>query len=174
VDCATKALEGLERLDPPVSKGDDVRDGEVVEVRDGGVTEVDDTTEILLDALKRTSHTLTDVHTLRTKTLLRRAKARREIHDWSSLQGALDDYKAVSRPPCHLSALDAKTVQAAMRKLPAELEDAKSREMADMLGKLKQLGNGMLKPFGLSTENFVVEKGEGGGWSLGFNQSPGK
>lgn len=174
VDSATKALEALDRLDPPAPVAKDDREDRSSNGGGGVVREVDDTTEILLDALTRTSHTLNDVHKLRTKALLRRAKARHEVGGWASLQGALEDYQAVSKPPNQLSSLDMKAVIAAMKKLPAELEDAKNEEMADMMGKLKQLGNGILKPFGLSTENFQFTKDEGsGGYSMNFNQSPG-
>jgi tetratricopeptide (TPR) repeat protein len=172
VESATKALESLDRLDPPPPAAKDDRE----EGNNGGgtIAEIDDTTEILLDALTRTSHTLNDVHKLRTKALLRRAKARHEVGGWASLQGALEDYQAVSKPPNQLSSLDMKAVIAAMKKLPSELEEAKNSEMADMMGKLKQLGNGILKPFGLSTENFQFTKDEGsGGYSMNFNQSPG-
>ncbi|KAF2833290.1 hypothetical protein CC86DRAFT_365226 [Ophiobolus disseminans] len=171
VESATKALEALDRLDPPPPAQENGK-----EIESGGtVTEIDDTTELLLSALTRTNHTLNDVHKLRTKALLRRAKARHQVGGWASLQGALEDYQALAKPPNQLSSLDYKAVIAALRKLPNELEDAKNAEMADMMGKLKQLGNGILKPFGLSTENFQFNKDEtSGGYSMNFNQNPGK
>ncbi|KAF1936549.1 hypothetical protein EJ02DRAFT_459428 [Clathrospora elynae] len=163
VESATQALEALDRIDPPTPK--DAGSG-------GAVTEISDTTELLLDALTRTNHTINDVHKLRTKALLRRAKARHEVGGWASLQASLEDYQALSKPPHQLSSLDQKAVQAALRKLPTQMNEAKDMEMADMMGKLKQLGNGILKPFGLSTENFQFTKDEGsGGYSMNFNQS---
>lgn len=173
VESATKAHEALDRIDPPLVMGTE-QNGRIAESGGGVVGEVDDSTEVLLDALTRTGHTINDVHKLRTKALLRRAKARHEVGGWASLQGSLEDYQALSRPPNQLSNLDLKAVQAALRKLPTELDEAKNTEMADMMGKLKQLGNGMLKPFGLSTDNFQFTKDEkSGGYSMNFNQSPG-
>lgn len=172
VESATKALDALDRIDPPPVKeaGENGR-GDVV----GGVSEIDDSTEVLLDALTRTGRGINDVHKLRTKALLRRAKARHEVGGWASLQGSLEDYQALSKPPHSLSSLDQKTVQAAMRTLPMELNTAKDTEMADMMGKLKQLGNGILKPFGLSTDNFQFQQDpNSGGYSMNFNQNPGK
>jgi tetratricopeptide (TPR) repeat protein len=169
VESATQALEALDRLDPPPKKVD----GDKTETNGGGgvVGEIDDSTEVLLDALSRTNHSISDVH----KALLRRAKARHEVGGWASLQGSLEDYQALAKPPNQLSSLDMKAVIAALRKLPTELEEAKNTEMADMMGKLKQLGNGILKPFGLSTENFQFAKDESsGGYSMNFSQNPGK
>jgi tetratricopeptide (TPR) repeat protein len=174
VESATKALEALDRIDPPLAKEAE-QNGRTADSSGGVVGEVDDSTEVLLDALTRTGHTINDVHKLRTKALLRRAKARHEVGGWASLQGSLEDYQALSKPPNQLSNLDLKAVQAALRKLPVELDDAKNTEMADMMGKLKQLGNGVLKPFGLSTDNFQFTKDEkSGGYSMNFNQRPGK
>jgi tetratricopeptide (TPR) repeat protein len=172
VESATKALEALDRIDPPPAKetGENGR-GDAV----GGVSEIDDCTEILLDALTRTGHSINDVHKLRTKALLRRAKARHELGGWASLQGSFEDYQALSKPPHQLSSLDQKAVQTAIKALPAELNTAKDTEMADMMGKLKQLGNGILKPFGLSTDNFQFQQDpKSGGYSMNFNQSPSK
>ncbi|KAK3204041.1 hypothetical protein GRF29_106g1442960 [Pseudopithomyces chartarum] len=166
VESATQALDALNTIDPPASAPENGATG-----AEGKVEEIDDATEIRIAALTRTGHTINDVHKLRTKALLRRAKARQQVGGWSSLQGALEDYQAVSKPPHQLSSLDQKAVQTALRELPPRLDEAKNSELADMMGKLKQLGNGILKPFGLSTDNFQFTKDEGtGGYSMNFNQ----
>ena len=176
VESATKALDALDRLDPPpppVQDKDPRLENGTADSSNGSgtVAEIDDTTEVLLSALTRTSHSINDVNKLRTKALLRRAKARHEVGGWASLQGSLEDYQALSKPPNQLSSLDMKAVIAALKKLPAELEEAKNTEMADMMGKLKQLGNGILKPFGLSTDNFqFTQDQQSGGYSMQFNQ----
>jgi len=174
VATATQALDSLDRLEPSLP----VKRNNHIETNAGSgsvIGEVDDTTEVYLSALVRTGHTLNHVQKLRTKALLRRAKARHEFGGWSSLQGSLEDYTALSKPPHQLSDLDQKAVATALERLPVHLEEAKNREMADMMSKLKQLGNGILKPFGLSTDNFQFNKDESnGGYSMNFNQTPGK
>ncbi|KAF2657543.1 hypothetical protein K491DRAFT_654663 [Lophiostoma macrostomum CBS 122681] len=167
VESATQALEALDRVDPPTEVGK--RNGD----QGAEIEEVDDAAEVRISALSRTGHSIQDVHKLRTKALLRRAKARREVGGWASLQGSLEDYQMLSRPPCShsLTGMDHKTVQAALRELPPRLEETKNQEMAEMMGKLKGLGNSILKPFGLSTENFQFTKDEkSGGYSMNFNQ----
>lgn len=168
VESATRALDALERVDPPPPPGAGKEGGEggVVELEDG-----DDATEVRMAALARTGKTANDVYKLRTKALLRRAKARAEVGGWSALQGALEDYEALAKPPHQLAGLDRSAVQAALRELPPKLNKAKDEEMADMMGKLKQLGNGILKPFGLSTDNFqFTQDPSSGGYSMQFNQ----
>ncbi|KKY17600.1 putative tetratricopeptide repeat protein 1 [Diplodia seriata] len=117
--------------------------------------------------LRRLSHTPTDVRKLRTKALLRRAKARSSLGGWSDLQGAEDDYRTAAATPGGLSPLDKKAVDQALRELPARLNAAKDKEVGEMMGKLKNLGNGLLKPFGLSTDSFNFVKDEKtGGYSV--------
>ena len=83
----------------------------------------------------------------------------------------MEDYQALSKPPHALKSLDKRTVQSALRELPVKLDEAKNAEMAEMMSKLKQLGNGILRPFGLSTDNFQLTKDEkSGGYSMNFNQ----
>ncbi|KIW94219.1 uncharacterized protein Z519_05535 [Cladophialophora bantiana CBS 173.52] len=135
-----------------------------------------------------------DVTRIRVKLLLRRARARTNMSSvsstfpstvsnpssttstsgsaWSSLSAALEDYKILSTTPQYwetLPASDKKTVRDALVLLPPRIEEAKQKEVSEMMGKLKDLGNGILKPFGLSTDNFKVVKGEGGGYSLSFD-----
>lgn len=67
--------------------------------------------------------------------------------------------------------MDRKTVLKSMADIAPKLDDAKQQEMAEMMGKLKGLGNSILKPFGLSTENFqFVKDDKTGGYSMNFNQ----
>lgn len=169
VESATQALEALDTIDPPASMAE--KDESVGNTGEGKVEEIDDAIEVRIAALRRTGRTLNDVHKLRTKALLRRAKARQQVGGWSSLQGAMEDYQALSKPPHQLSSLDRRAVQAALGELPPKLDEAKNTELADMMGKLKQLGNGILKPFGLSTDNFQFAKDEAsGGYSMNFSQ----
>ncbi|KAI2619157.1 hypothetical protein GGR54DRAFT_603656 [Hypoxylon sp. NC1633] len=112
-----------------------------------------------------------DVLRIRAKALMRRARARSELGGWSNLAGAEEDYKALSTME-NLSYADRKIVQAQLRTLPTRTKAAQESEMSEMWGKLKDLGNGILKPFGLSTENFQMVKDEKtGGYSMNFSQN---
>ncbi|KAJ8128745.1 hypothetical protein O1611_g4889 [Lasiodiplodia mahajangana] len=133
---------------------------------------------------------------IRAKALMRRARAKSELGGWSNLSGAEEDYKALSTMT-NLTSADEKIVRAQLRTLPPRVKAAQEKEMSEMWGKLKdvsdtllrasalaspsrtmatnlleQLGNGILKPFGLSTDNFQMVKDEKtGGYSMNFNQN---
>lgn len=121
-------------------------------------------------ARKRTE----DILRIRAKALMRRARAKSELGGWSNLEAALEDYKALSSMP-NLSATDRRIVQAQLRSIPTLAKAAQEKETAEMWGKLKDLGNGLLKPFGMSTDNFQMIKDEKtGGYSMNFQGGAGE
>ncbi|KAI1172674.1 hypothetical protein F4777DRAFT_495643 [Nemania sp. FL0916] len=112
-----------------------------------------------------------DILRIRAKALMRRARAKSELGGWSNLSGAEEDYKALSTMK-NLSSADERIVRTQLRTLPPRVKAAQEKEMSEMWGKLKDLGNGILKPFGLSTDNFQMTKDEKtGGYSMNFSQT---
>ena len=81
------------------------------------------------------------------------------------LDEALADYKTVLD-------LDPRNVTAnkSVRELPAKIEERNEKMKAEMMDNLKKLGNMVLKPFGLSTENFKLEQNESGSYNIQFQQ----
>lgn len=114
-----------------------------------------------------------DILRIRTKSLLRRARAYSNTDSWSSLSSAVSDYEALAKLPSHaLTPADARTVRTQLTVLQPKVKLAQERETTEMWGKLKDLGNGLLKPFGLSTNNFQMVKDEKtGGYSMNFDQN---
>ncbi|PSS05325.1 hypothetical protein BD289DRAFT_5578 [Coniella lustricola] len=111
-----------------------------------------------------------DAKRIRYKALMRRARARSEAGGWTNLAGAEEDYKTLSKMD-NVTAGDRKIVASQLRSLPSRVKVAQERETAEMWGKLKELGNGILKPFGLSTDNFKMEQDpKTGGYSMNFKQ----
>ncbi|KAL9000130.1 MAG: hypothetical protein Q9169_001205 [Polycauliona sp. 2 TL-2023] len=174
IDEATKSLEALDRLEtPPASKnddddggpGEDKNNNEVVELAEDEENEAE-----ALEKIKNEDRRKEDIRRIRAKALMRRARARSEKGGWGELQGALEDYQTLSPFSSTLPASDKKIVNTALGTLPAQIAAAKEKEMGEMMGKLKDLGNGFLKPFGLSTDSFKFEKDEKtGGYSIGMN-----
>ncbi|XP_074865694.1 tetratricopeptide repeat protein 1 isoform X2 [Carettochelys insculpta] len=99
------------------------------------------------------------------RALLRRA----ELYEKTEkLDEALEDYKIVLEkdPSVHHAR------EACMR-LPRQIEERNERLKTEMLGKLKDLGNLVLRPFGLSTDNFQVKQDSStGSYSISFVQNP--
>jgi hypothetical protein len=54
--------------------------------------------------------------------------------------------------------------------LPTRIRTQQEKEKDEMLSKLKDLGDGLLGRFGLSTNNFKFDKQEGGGYSMRFER----
>ncbi|XP_011340290.1 tetratricopeptide repeat protein 1 isoform X2 [Ooceraea biroi] len=99
------------------------------------------------------------------KVYIRRAQLYEET---DKLDEALEDYKKVlTFDPSHTEA------NHAVRRLPPLIDERNEKLKAEMLGKLKDLGNMVLKPFGLSTNNFELQKDPNSdGYSVKFKQNP--
>ncbi|KAK3680682.1 hypothetical protein LTR37_021109 [Vermiconidia calcicola] len=174
VESAGEGVECLERVEPLPSprKVKDAKDGEGGG-EGGEIMEVDEEVAQRIERLQQSGHTIDEVRKLQIKLLLRRARARTELSSWADLQAADEDYRTLLHASItpFLTSTDRRQVEDAVRALAPRLNAAKEREMAEMMGKLKGLGNSILKPFGLSTENFQFVKDEGtGGYSMNFNQ----
>ncbi|KAL2820903.1 hypothetical protein BDW59DRAFT_150492 [Aspergillus cavernicola] len=173
VDSASACIEGLDRVIPPPketnTEGSKMQEGEsgeaVVEI--SGDDEAAELKE--LQRIKESDERKRDVMRIRAKALMRRARAKVELGGWGNLQGAEEDYKTLAAMD-NLSADDKRIVQRGLRELPERINKARENEMADMMGKLKDLGNGILNPFGLSTDNFnFVQDPKTGGYSMNFS-----
>ncbi|KAK3292113.1 NMD3 family-domain-containing protein [Chaetomium fimeti] len=190
VNNATTALDGLDRLEQQEKekeneKGSEKED-EKAQVNEPDAAKADDAEEEIISAgAAKAGPALTtnpddesreaarrkrqdDIARIRAKALMRRARARSELRGWSNLEGAIEDYKRLASM-ANLATADKMVVQAQLRALPPLAKAAQEKETAEMWSKLKELGNGLLKPFGMSTDNFQMVKDEKtGGYSMNF------
>ena len=179
IESAEKGITNLENLEPlptPPKVKDPRKEGEdgLGETTDG-IEEVSDEVEARIANLQKSGRTLDEVRKLQVKLLLRRAKAKTELGTWANLQGADEDYRTLLSPTmlACLSPTDLRNTKEASRLLTPKLNEAKEREMGEMMDKLKGLGNSVLGMFGMSTDNFQFVKDEkSGGYSMNFNQNP--
>ncbi|XP_035780438.1 tetratricopeptide repeat protein 1-like [Anopheles albimanus] len=98
------------------------------------------------------------------KALLRRANLYEET---DKLDESLEDFRKVLE-------LDPGNGEArgAQVRLPPKIADRNERLKEEMLGKLKDLGNLILRPFGLSTQNFQMQQDpQSGSYSINFKQN---
>ncbi|KAL2094861.1 hypothetical protein ACEWY4_009580 [Coilia grayii] len=100
------------------------------------------------------------------RAILRRA----ELYEKTEkLDEALEDYKSVLEKDPGLP-----VAREACMRLPQQIQERNEKLKEEMMGKLKDLGNMILRPFGLSTNNFQVNQDPGSGsYSINFVQSPG-
>lgn len=182
VESAEKGITNLENLEPlptlPKPKDSRKEGKDAVEEANGdGIEEVSEEVEERIANLQKSGRTLDEVRKLQIKLLMRRAKAKAELGTWANLQGADEDYRTLLSPIMQgfLSPTDLRSVKEASKALIPRLNEAKEREMGEMMDKLKGLGNSVLGMFGMSTDNFQFVKDEkSGGYSMNFNQNPGK
>ncbi|GAA97779.1 uncharacterized protein L969DRAFT_83679 [Mixia osmundae IAM 14324] len=100
------------------------------------------------------------------KALHRRAMTNERIAGWSGYSAALEDWRKLSKlskaPPSYTH----------IQRLQKLSDEARDKETAEMMTKLKGLGNSFLGKFGMSTDNFQFVKNEDtGGYSMNFNQN---
>ncbi|XP_055545175.1 tetratricopeptide repeat protein 1 isoform X2 [Wyeomyia smithii] len=95
------------------------------------------------------------------KALLRRATLYEEA---DKLDESLEDYKKILElDPANVEA------KAAQLRLPPKIQERNERLKEEMMGKLKDLGNMILRPFGLSTQNFEMKQDpSSGSYSINF------
>lgn len=112
-----------------------------------------------------TQSLLDDPHYI--KALQRRAASNEHLDTWSSLTQAQEDYKSLLELLPPMSPQVAQTKRS-LQLLEPRQQAAQKKEMAEMTGKLKSLGNSILGNFGLSTDNFKFEPNGQGGYSMNF------
>lgn len=97
------------------------------------------------------------------KPLLKRAEVYRDYSDKDAkLDECLTDLKRI------LELKNSNEVKQQIMQVEIQIQERNERLKDEMLGKLKDLGNLVLKPFGLSTNNFEMNPNESGGYSLNF------
>ncbi|XP_050293748.1 uncharacterized protein LOC126734253 isoform X2 [Anthonomus grandis grandis] len=98
------------------------------------------------------------------RAYLRRAKL---YEDSDKLDESLEDFKKLLElDPGNKDAL------AATVRLPPKINEKNEKLKEEMMGKLKDLGNVILRPFGLSTDNFkLTQDPNTGGYSVNFSQN---
>lgn len=97
------------------------------------------------------------------KPLLRRAECYQQM---DKLDESLEDYKKLSQLEPNNNSYRAKLVE-----LEIKVKERNEKLKEEMMGKLKDLGNMVLKPFGLSTENFqFVQDPNSGSYSVNFKK----
>ncbi|XP_033834880.1 tetratricopeptide repeat protein 1 [Periophthalmus magnuspinnatus] len=99
------------------------------------------------------------------KALLRRA----ELYEQTDkLDEALEDYKSVLERDPHNS-----TARGGAIRLPPLIHERNEKLKEEMMSKLKDLGNMILRPFGLSTSNFQLNQDQStGAYNINFVQNP--
>lgn len=148
IDAATASLDRLEKIIPtPPSNngqldGQQSKDAKTSPQESGDVVELSaadaDAEEKQLELLKALDTQRTNVLRIRAKSLMRRAKAKSNLGGWANLQGALEDYQSLNTMET-LPSDEKRIVQKALRELPSRVNEAKDKEIGEMMSKMKDV-----------------------------------
>lgn len=154
VESATASIDRLDKIIPPASTDKSQSDGKEPNGQQNDPKDSDAVVEISgddeeaeqkeLQRLKENDETRTNVMRLRAKTLMRRAKAKTQLGGWGNLQGASEDYQTLAAMG-NLSSDDRLVVQRALRELPGKINQAREKEMGEMMSKLKDVSDSALR-----------------------------
>lgn len=148
IDAATASLDRLEKIIPTPPANNEQRDGQpsndakTSPQESGEVVELSatdaDAEEKQLTLLKELDTQRTNVLRIRAKSLMRRAKAKSNLGGWANLQGAIEDYQALNTMDT-LPSDEKRIVQKALRELPSRVNEAKDKEIGEMMSKMKDV-----------------------------------
>jgi len=107
---------------------------------------------------------------------------------WKELEIAVEEYETLLRPQPKVQELDGDSVKLESELTDAErrecerslarcrktLEEVRAKEVGDAMKGLKTLGDGLLRPFGISTNDFGMKPDGKGGYSLQFQRGGGQ
>lgn len=104
------------------------------------------------------------------KARMRRAMANEKLDTWAALEAALEDLckvrdqlQGITEPNDEKLLKDTKSRISA---LEPKIKTKQQQETQEMMGKLKDLGNGFLSNFGMSLDNFKLNQNPDGGYSI--------
>eukprot|EP01080_Neovahlkampfia_damariscottae_P009926 gene9926-2247_t len=97
------------------------------------------------------------------KCYFRRAKAYENLEKYEESLADLKKIKEID--------VDNKEIDKDIKRLETLFQEKQKKDMEKMFSQLKDLGNTILNPFGLSTDNFNFQQNETGGYSMNFQNN---
>lgn len=100
------------------------------------------------------------------KARLRRSKANEKIDTWASLESACEDLRYIKSHEAEVGPQIYKDATRLLVELEPRLEKKKKQETDKLMAQLKDLGNGLLKNFGMSLDDIKFQQDGKGGYSV--------